>query len=201
MSPVSIIVAVDSAGGFGKNGKIPWNVPEDMKHFREKTKDSVCIMGRRTYEDMLEMWNDRQAARKKKTKSKKKSKKKAVEAVVTEPKEILPGRECFVVTSNSNLHCPGATAVPSISPAIQKCPADDKRPIFILGGYRLWVEAFSRQPVVHMTIIKGDDYECTKKFPIEILNKSYHIIDGTETDNCYFVTYAPKPIRRGRWSR
>jgi len=186
MSPVSIIVAVDSAGGFGKNGKIPWNVPEDMKHFRERTKGSVCIMGRRTYDDMLEMWKERQAKRK--------------NAKATEPKEILPGRESFVVTSNPNLECPGATAVQSMTQAIQKCPADDQRPIFILGGYRMWIEALSRNPVIYMTIIKGDHYECTKKFPVHILNKHYNIVDGTETDKCYFVTYAPKPVQRG-WRR
>src|SRR5271165_1070573 len=30
-----IIVAVDCVGGFGKEGKIPWVLPEDIKHFEE----------------------------------------------------------------------------------------------------------------------------------------------------------------------
>lgn len=195
-TPVSIIVAVDSGGGFGKDGKIPWNIPEDMKHFREKTKGGVCIMGRRTYEDMLRMWKERNAP--KKTKSKKKSKKKDVQVVEKEPNKILVGRESFVVTSDPDFHCPGATAVGSITQAIQSCPADDTREIFVIGGYRMFVEALSRCQAIYMTIIKGDSYGCNKNFPIEVLNKYYQIVDGTETDKCYFVTYVPKPIRRRR---
>ena len=34
----------------GKNNKLPWNLPEDMKYFREKTKGHVMIMGRKTFE-------------------------------------------------------------------------------------------------------------------------------------------------------
>jgi dihydrofolate reductase len=59
MNNVNIIVAVDDAGGFGKDGKIPWHFPEDFKRFKEITKDSVCVMGRNTYEDMLEMVKSR----------------------------------------------------------------------------------------------------------------------------------------------
>jgi thymidylate synthase len=36
----SIIVAVDSYGGIGKNGSIPWNCPEDRKHFAKTTTES-----------------------------------------------------------------------------------------------------------------------------------------------------------------
>lgn len=28
---------------------LPWHIPEDMKHFRELTKNSVVIMGKNTY--------------------------------------------------------------------------------------------------------------------------------------------------------
>ena len=60
---VEIIVAVDEDGGFGKDGKIPWHYSEDLKHFKEVTTGHVCIMGRKTYEDMLEMRKARDAKR------------------------------------------------------------------------------------------------------------------------------------------
>lgn len=50
----NIIVAVDCEGGFGKEGKIPWFLPEDFEHFKNMTTGHVCVMGRRTYEEMLE---------------------------------------------------------------------------------------------------------------------------------------------------
>lgn len=45
-----MIVAADEKWGIGKNGGLLTPLPEDMKFFREKTKDSVVILGRKTLE-------------------------------------------------------------------------------------------------------------------------------------------------------
>ena len=45
-----IIVAADEKWGIGKNGDLLTPLPEDMKFFREKTRDSVVILGRKTLE-------------------------------------------------------------------------------------------------------------------------------------------------------
>ncbi|RKO94270.1 dihydrofolate reductase-like domain-containing protein [Blyttiomyces helicus] len=52
---MSIIVCVEQRYGIGKNGKIPWNIPTDMKYFRKVTIGSghnVVIMGRKTWESL-----------------------------------------------------------------------------------------------------------------------------------------------------
>lgn len=49
---VSIIVASTSDGVIGLDNKIPWNVPEDMKFFKETTTGHVVIMGRMTHESI-----------------------------------------------------------------------------------------------------------------------------------------------------
>jgi dihydrofolate reductase len=49
---VSIICAMDSKRGIGKDGSIPWHIPEDFKHFKEKTMGHSMIMGRRTFESL-----------------------------------------------------------------------------------------------------------------------------------------------------
>ncbi len=46
------IVAMDWARGIGKNGKIPWYLPEDFKHFKETTFGCPVIMWRKTYESI-----------------------------------------------------------------------------------------------------------------------------------------------------
>lgn len=184
LSPVSIIVAVDTNGGFGKDGEIPWNIPEDMKHFKETTKGGVCIMGRRTYTDMLDMWHTRREKRLAKNTQK---------VIATIPKEILPGRESFVVTSNPEFNCPGATRVSGIAQAIQTLEIADQREIFILGGKRMFVEALAHTSTIHMTVIKGNHYNCTEFFPVQCISPDkYSITNGEETDNCYFVTYTRK---------
>lgn len=45
---MTAIACVDLKNGIGKDGKLLISIPEDMKYFRETTKDSVVIMGRKT---------------------------------------------------------------------------------------------------------------------------------------------------------
>lgn len=49
---LSAIVAHDMNGVIGKDGKIPWSIPEDMRHFKEYTRDSSLIMGRKTAQSL-----------------------------------------------------------------------------------------------------------------------------------------------------
>ena len=36
----------------GKDNTLPWDIPEEMQHFRSLTKDSTVIMGRKTFESI-----------------------------------------------------------------------------------------------------------------------------------------------------
>ena len=51
----SMIAAIDSNNGIGKNNKIPWTIPEDLQYFQDVTngkfltKTNVVIMGRLTW--------------------------------------------------------------------------------------------------------------------------------------------------------
>ncbi len=47
---LNLIVAVDRNWAIGKNNKLMWSIPADMKFFREKTKGNIVIMGRKTLE-------------------------------------------------------------------------------------------------------------------------------------------------------
>lgn len=47
-----LIAAVAENGVIGKDGDVPWDIEEDMKHFREKTMDHPVIMGRKTYQSL-----------------------------------------------------------------------------------------------------------------------------------------------------
>ncbi len=55
----SLIVAVDLRNGIGLNGGIPWDCPEDLKHFKKLTINNVVIMGRKTYESIDKPLPDR----------------------------------------------------------------------------------------------------------------------------------------------
>ena len=49
---LSHIVAVSENDVIGVNNDLPWEIPEDMKFFRDKTKGKAMIMGRKTYESV-----------------------------------------------------------------------------------------------------------------------------------------------------
>ncbi len=45
---VSLIVAVGGAGEIGKDGRMPWHLPADLKHFKAMTLGKPVLMGRKT---------------------------------------------------------------------------------------------------------------------------------------------------------
>lgn len=49
---ISIIVAVAKNNVIGKDNKLPWHLPEDLKHFKELTSGHTVIMGRKTFESI-----------------------------------------------------------------------------------------------------------------------------------------------------
>ncbi len=52
MISTSIIVAYASNYVIGKDGKLPWHIPADLKYFKELTYGSPIIMGRKTFESI-----------------------------------------------------------------------------------------------------------------------------------------------------
>jgi dihydrofolate reductase len=49
---VVMVAAVADNGVIGAGGDIPWQIPEDLRHFRATTRDNTVVMGRRTYESI-----------------------------------------------------------------------------------------------------------------------------------------------------
>ncbi len=49
---ISMIAAMDSKRGIGKNGQLPWSIPEDLQRVRALTKGHTIIMGRKTFESI-----------------------------------------------------------------------------------------------------------------------------------------------------
>jgi dihydrofolate reductase len=49
---ISLIVAAASNNAIGKDGKMPWHLPADMKHFKNITWGLPVVMGRKTFESL-----------------------------------------------------------------------------------------------------------------------------------------------------
>ena len=87
---ISLIAAVAKNRAIGKDNKLLWHLPEDMRHFRETTRGKPVIMGRKTWESLPESFRP------------------------------LPGRHNIVISRNSAYPAAGATLAGSLEEAILK---------------------------------------------------------------------------------
>ena len=49
---ISLIAAIGKNNELGQSNTLLWNMPADMKHFRETTKGHTVIMGQKTFESI-----------------------------------------------------------------------------------------------------------------------------------------------------
>ena len=49
---VYLVAAVAENGVIGANGKLPWHLPEDLRHFKRVTLGHPVIMGRKTWDSI-----------------------------------------------------------------------------------------------------------------------------------------------------
>jgi dihydrofolate reductase len=49
---IYLVAAVAANGIIGARGKLPWHIPEELKHFKKLTMGHPIIMGRRTWESL-----------------------------------------------------------------------------------------------------------------------------------------------------
>jgi dihydrofolate reductase len=49
---IGLVWAQSANGVIGRDGGLPWHLPEDLKHFRTLTAGATVLMGRRTWESL-----------------------------------------------------------------------------------------------------------------------------------------------------
>lgn len=50
---IALIVAMAKNRVIGKNGDLPWHLPEDLRRFKALTLGHPCLMGRKTFESIV----------------------------------------------------------------------------------------------------------------------------------------------------
>jgi len=123
---ISIIVATAKNGVIGKNGEIPWYLPDDLKHFAKITRGHAVIMGRKTYESIVKRLG-----------------------------HPLPDRKNVVITSQLNYDAPGCVVVKSTDEAI-KMFSSDVDEVFIIGGGEIYKQSFPSTDKLYITKVEID---------------------------------------------
>ena len=88
-----LIFARAANGVIGKDGGLPWHLPEDMAHFKRLTSGHPVIMGRKTWDSLPPKFRP------------------------------LPARTNIVVTRQQGWQAQGALRAASLADALALCPA------------------------------------------------------------------------------
>lgn len=156
---ISMIAAIGENRELGRDNKLLFDIPEDMKFFRETTRGKPVIMGRKTAEHLVEFYT----------------------------KGPLPGRRNIVVTRNPEYSLEGFTVVSRIEDAITIAKEEDADEIFIIGGGEIYTLGLPFSDRLYLTIVDGK-FEADAFFP-EFSEFSKVINERKSSGNGYTYTF------------
>lgn len=125
-------VAIAKNGVIGKNNDLPWDLPEDLQHFRDVTRGKTVLMGRKTYE-----------------------------SIVKRRGSPLPKRRNLVITSQKDYQVPENVEIYSgVGEALRHVAAEED--VYAIGGAGIFKEIAGKADMMDVTHIHkeyaGDVY-------------------------------------------
>ena len=128
---INIIVAKSKNNIIGIDNTIPWNIPSDLKHFKEITSNNVVIMGRKTFESL----NNTPLPNR-------------YNIVITSKKNI---DVCLKNKINNIYFCNSFEKAITLGKLF-------KKDIFLIGGYSLYKEGLERECVDNIFVTEVSNF-------------------------------------------
>ena len=157
-----LIAAVAENGVIGRDGEMPWHFGEDLKHFRRTTTGHPVIVGRKTYETVVDALG-----------------------------EPFPGRTTVVLSSQSLDLPSGAVLANSVSEAIEAADADARdrgvETAYVAGGGRVYEQFLPYATRMILTEVHGA-YPGDTSFP-DWNEDAWTETDRERREAFDFVTY------------
>jgi dihydrofolate reductase len=138
---IGLIWAEAEGRVIGRDGGMPWHVPEDLAHFKAVTLGAPVVMGRKTWESLPPRFRP------------------------------LPGRRNIVVTRQTGWSAEGAHAAASVDDALSLAAsagrdggdggddsdgADDSDWVWVIGGAELFAATIARADRLEVTELRHD---------------------------------------------
>jgi dihydrofolate reductase len=129
---ISLIVAASTNNAIGKDNKLLWHLPNDMKFFKNTTWGMPVVMGRKTFEALA---GEPLPGR--------------FNFVITRNKDWNPGRDKVQVA-------------PDLPTALKLAADTDCKETFVIGGGEIYKESMSIADRIYMTrvhaVLDGDTF-------------------------------------------
>ena len=140
MGICSLIAAVAANGVIGKDNDLIWYIPEDLKYFKQTTSGKPVVMGRKTFESIVDR--------------------------IGKP---LPKRDNIIITRQADYDGRGADVTCDVNSAIftakqHAAKQDGAREFFILGGAQIYAETINLCDRLYITEVH-QDYKGVSYFP------------------------------------
>ena len=160
------IVAMDKKRIIGHQNKLPWHLPEDLKHFSNLTSGHTVLMGKNTYYSLPEKYRP------------------------------LPNRLNVVFSTTmsnsviSDLNLKDVIVEKSVESFFSKVRSKQitikGSKIWVVGGQKLYNSTIKYWDKVELTMVKGE-HEGDTYFPE--FEDDFELISSKESKNCSFLSF------------
>ena len=134
---IACVVAIGKNRELGKNGKLLWHIPDDLKRFKTLTLGHPIIMGRKTFESIV--------------------------GYLGTP---LSDRTNIVVTRDKNWRYESVVVAHSLDEAFERAKeAPGSEEIHIGGGAEIYKEALPKIDKLYLTLIDAEAPDADTYFP------------------------------------
>lgn len=124
---IGLIWAEAEGGVIGRDGGMPWHVPEDLAHFKAITSGSPVVMGRGTWDSLDPRWRP------------------------------LPGRRNIVITRRPDWSAAGAERAGSVGDALALAASGGPEWIWVIGGGEIFAATIGQADRLEVTELRHPD--------------------------------------------
>jgi dihydrofolate reductase len=147
-----LLVAMSENGVIGNENRIPWHIPEDLIRFKEVTKNSIVIMGRKTFNSLPNG-----------------PLKNRINIVLSKTYENNQSNNEVIFVNMDNIFT-----------ILEKYENNNKK-VFIIGGTEIYKLFFDKCIVLHITIIYQQiNGDCLFPYNINYLVNNYKITNESK---------------------
>ena len=172
---LSIISAIGKNNEIGKGNTLLWDLPRDMKHFRETTAGHTVVMGQKTFESLGQDENGKLG-------------------------RPLPNRRNIVITLDKNFSYDGVEVVYSPEALIELLNNTEKEnsECFVIGGGQIYKLFIDKTDKLYITHVEAEFSDADTFFPVIDMAKWEKVKseklpeDDLNEYNLEFTTYNKK---------
>lgn len=133
---INIIAAIGAHRELGKNNTLLWDIPEDLKHFKEITEGHPIIMGRKTFE--------------------------SIGRILPNRTNIMLTRQ--ENPADAHTYPPGLVIQQSLEDALSFAYSIDQKEVFVIGGAEVYKQALPYSDRLYLTIV-DETFDADAFFP------------------------------------